>query len=141
MSEALISEDAPFAKFDHASVLLSAQVTHYDSTMAISHVSLRGGIIMYVPRQLEVGRNVTLRVLATDISLTLHQPQQTSILNILEGVVSKVVDDACHHITLLVNVKGHNILARLSRKSFYDLKLDIGSAVYVQLKAVSIHDF
>ena len=45
-----------------------------------------------------------------------------------------------YHITLLVSLGDQKILSRISRKSYAEISLTEGTRVFVQVKAVSIHD-
>lgn len=138
MTDALVSPEAPFLRLDTASVLLKGVVGHYDAANAVSEVQINGSTL-YLPAHLEEQREVQVRVLATDVSLSLSEPQQTTILNILTGSVVRVVSDSQFHVTLLISIGSQQVLARISRKSFSELELVEGRAVFVQVKAVSIH--
>ena len=140
VGQALTSKQAPFAKQHNASVLLKVKPLSYDQEQSISIAQL-GGQTLYVPAQLQNNDSIALRVLATDVSLSLVRPEQTTILNILEGTIGEVVSESSYHVTLLIKVQNQALLARISKKSYSVLSLQPKMKVFAQIKAVSIHTF
>jgi len=140
MLSALTASDAPFVSLHNASVLLTGGVYHYDPIHAISEVTLRNGGQIYLPEQLPIDQQVHIRILASDVSLSLVEPSQSTILNVLPSRIRRIASSSQHHITLLLETSGQELLARISRKSFSELQLSDGMDVFAQVKAVSIHD-
>lgn len=139
MLAALTSPDAPFAAQANASVLLSGSVDSYDPVNAISQISLANGGQLFLPEQHAPERQVHIRILATNVSLSLEKPSQSSILNVLPSTVTRIVNNSGHHVTLLLHTSGQELLARISLKSFNDLHITTDMPVFALLKAVSIH--
>ncbi len=140
LAEALVAPEAGFVGGADAAALLSGRVVDYDADSAVSIVDLGDERRMLLSRRLERGRSVRLRVLATDVSLSLDPTPASTILNALPGRVESRVAETDHHVTLLVSLGAQSILARISRKSWRDLALDPGRPVFAQVKAVSVHD-
>jgi molybdate transport system ATP-binding protein len=140
LADALISPEAGFVSGPQAASLLIGQVTGYDPTTAVSTIDLGRGRRFLLSRRLLADRTVRLRILAQDVSLSLTPNPQSTILNALPGQVDALVDETPHHVTLLVSIGNQSILARISRKSWRELDLAPGRAVFAQVKAVSVHD-
>jgi molybdate transport system ATP-binding protein len=76
---------------------------------------------------------------ASDISLSKTAASDSSILNILQGTITEIVEQQEAHVLLQVDVNQDILLVRLTRKSYQLLDLDLQKKVFVQIKAVSIH--
>jgi molybdate transport system ATP-binding protein len=87
---------------------------------------------------LAVGQKTRLRIKANDVSLCLSRPAGTSILNILEGVVTEHIDEDDGTVLLKVDCAGDDLLVRISRLSYGALRLEQGTRVFAQIKAVAI---
>ena len=96
------------------------------------------GNAIQVPGILPIGQNVRLRMRASDISLSKTAASDSSILNILEGVIIEIVERQQSHVLLQVDVNQDILLVRLTKKSYQLLALDLQQKVFVQIKAVSI---
>lgn len=140
LAEALVSSDAGLADREEAAALLSGRVAAYDAEAAVSTIDLGRTHSLLVAQRLAPGREVRVRILATDVSLALEAPGATTILNVLPGRIEAVVAEADHHATLVVALGDQRLLARISRKSRAELGLAPGQAVHVQIKAVAVHD-
>jgi molybdate transport system ATP-binding protein len=88
---------------------------------------------------IDVGKNVRVRVLANDVSLALERSENTSIQNLLPGVVDALAADV-HPGQVLVRVKVGEVilLASMTRRAAVGLDLREGSEVWVQVKSVAL---
>lgn len=90
-------------------------------------------------RRLESGQEIRLHLYAKDISIARCAPQQTSVLNIVQGHIHAIEktsqDGQCLVRLLLGDVP---ILARISAFSCDELALKPKMEVYAQIKAVSL---
>ena len=86
-----------------------------------------------------VGQQVRLRVLARDISITLHETQDTSIQNHLKARIETIVDDV-HPSQALVRLRcGESVLlARVTQRAVSALNLSEGKEVWAQIKSVAV---
>jgi molybdopterin-binding protein len=64
---------------------------------------------------------------------------ETSALNDLNGIVKSIIDNGTL-ITLKVNI-GEIFTVYMTRKSFLDLNISVGSSVWLQFKATAVHVF
>ncbi len=140
LADALVSPETGLVDRDDAASMLVGQAVDYDETDGLSTIDLGAGLQFVVSQRLAAGRVVRVRILATDASLTLVPPSQTTILNVLPGRIESIAAETDHHVTLRVALADQPLLVRISRKSFRTHALAPGTAVHVQVKAVSVHD-
>jgi len=82
--------------------------------------------------------NVRLSVQAKDVSITLHKPEDSSILNILPAVVNSVMKEGPGRDLVQLNVGETTILAQITGRSCRSLDLYPGKAVFAQIKSVAL---
>ena len=88
-----------------------------------------------------IGKPIRVRILARDVSLTLANHEDTSILNRWPAIVDDLADDEDAAMMLIkLKVGATAIIARLTRKSVSHLGLIAGKQVCVQVKSVAIVD-
>ena len=124
---------------EDAGALLDPTVSERDAPWRLVRVDFGGGSLWLGDSGLEIGRNVRLRVLARDVSLTTEPPRSTSIQNLLEGDVLAVAPDA-HPSQALVRVQcGESILlARATMRAVDTLGVAPGTPVWVQVESVAL---
>ena len=123
-------------KFD-AGAVLSTKVESYDENYDLTELSFNGGVLRVTGTKLPIGSSVRVHVRARDVSIMLHHPRNTSILNIFKGTIVAVGDDTGSQIDIKIDI-GSPLIARVTRKSFDELELQIGSNVFTMLKAVAV---
>ena len=97
-----------------------------------------GGHSLLLPRlDAACGDEVVLKVRAGDVALSLEPPRQSSVLNVMSGVVERVLDEDDAFSDVVVNV-GQTLWARVTRRSVRELKLAPGLRVYATIKAASL---
>ena len=138
VQEALVSPRSPLATEENAAAVLEGNISKQEKEFQISTVHTNNGNAIQVPGILPIGQNVRLRMRASDISLSKIAASDSSILNILEGVITEIVERQQSHVLLQVDVNQYILLVRLTKKSYKLLALDLQQKVFVQIKAVSI---
>ncbi len=89
LAEVLTRLDSPMAQGKEASSVLQVKVWDHEPEFHLSHVGFAGGVISLPYQQATaVGTPLRLRIDARDVSLTLQQPAQTSILNVLPASIT-----------------------------------------------------
>ncbi len=131
--------DLPILHEENAGVALDAQVVEKDPGWHLARAEFAGGSLWIRDDDLAMDRSVRLRIQARDVSLTLARPEQTSILNLLPGVVMAVISDG-HPAQKLVQVMVGKtpLLARVTARSVEGLGLVEGAEVWVQVKSVAV---
>ena len=88
------------------------------------------------------GGTERVRIGATDVSLSVDRPSQTTILNIVPVRVRDVepLDEAQVNVLLTIGHRdgGPKLLARVTRRAHRLLRLGSGQDLYAQIKAVSL---
>lgn len=130
--------DMPLAHGDAAEALILGTVSAQDMENHLTWILFAGGLLALPYQDVEINQQVRVRIQARDVSLTLAQQQDTSILNILPATVKGLSDDSPGQIMVGLDVGGTRILARITRKSAVNLGLVLGKAVYAQIKGVAI---
>lgn len=138
IQDALVSPRSPLSTAENAAAVLEGNVSKQEKEFQMSTVHTSHGNAIQVPGVLPIGQQVRLRMRASDISLSKTAASDSSILNILEGVIAEVVEQQQSHVLLQVDVKQDILLVRLTKKSYQLLGLDLQQKVFVQIKAVSI---
>jgi molybdate transport system ATP-binding protein len=126
---------------DDAGVVIQGKVVGYDPdyqllTLALpdSQLNVR---VTHTP--LAVGQPLRFKVQARDVSLSLANDAQTSILNRLPvTVVSELASDNAAHVLIRLEATGTPLLARITRYSRDQLKLHPGQVLWAQIKAVAV---
>jgi len=137
--DGLVSPESPLATADNAAALLEGTVAQLEQEFQLSTVHTRNGTALQVQGIFPTGQRVRLRVLATDVSLARTVATDNSILNIIEAEITEILEERDAHMLLQLAVNKDRLLARISRKSYQSLQLNVGQTVFMQIKAVSIH--
>ena len=139
LHDVLVSPESPLAKADDAAAVLDGLVAKQEKEFQLSTIQTANGNNIIVPGKAEVGQQVRIRIQASNISLCKTAITGSSILNIIKGTISAVVDESGSHVLLQINSKNDLLLARITQKSYQQLELSIGLSIYMQIKAVAIH--
>ena len=78
------------------------------------------------------------RVNASDISLSRTHEESSTILNSLPSVIEEIVDVTVSTQLVRLRLGDSFLIARITRRSSYELKLKIGEEVYTQIKSVIV---
>jgi molybdate transport system ATP-binding protein len=121
-----------------AESIISAEVVAYDAEYGMLTMQSCGQTIFVSGKQLVNGTRLRLRILAQDISLTLEPQRGTSILNIFGVIIKDIFPFSTAQDTVLLDLAGTPLLARITRKSKDLLGLRSGDKVFAQIKSVAI---
>ncbi len=113
--------------YDPAYQLLTLNLPDSQLNVRVAHTSLA------------LGQPLRFKVQARDVSLSLANDAQTSILNRLPvTVVSEQAADNAAHVLIRLEAAGTPLLARITRYSRDQLKLHPGQVLWAQIKAVAV---
>lgn len=119
--------------------VVSCTVRGYDERWALAELSLADATIQVACDPIAAGDHIRLRIAAADISLTLDPPSRTSILNIIPARIEAISEDASrHHVLIKLAIGSEHLLAAITRKSSADLALEVGTAVFAQIKGAAL---
>ena len=124
---------------DEAATLLAAHVQALDARWHLAQLAFEGGTLWVRDSGLQVGQAVRVRVLARDVSVTLHEATQTSIQNHLPCQVDALLSDG-HPSQCLVRLRcgQAHLLARVTARAVHALGLAVGQTVWAQVKSVAL---
>lgn len=142
--------DLDVVRQENAAVILNTKIVSHDAHYSLTQLSLGldlnlGNTELRADAQLTVGKIsgafgniVRVRIPCRDVSITLEKPSQSSILNILPGVITDIELVGGARAIVKTDVLGQSILARITRKSLEHLQLKTGKQVYLQIKTVAL---
>ncbi len=135
----LTDPDLPLAHLDEAGAVIEARVEGHDEEYHLTYLQTRGGRLTLSKSNLPVGAVSRVRVLARDVSLTLTQPEQTSISNILPARIVGIAEDRDQaQLQVQLDLAGSRLLSRITRRSAASLGIGVGMEVFAQVKSVAL---
>ncbi|MBU3711357.1 MAG: molybdenum ABC transporter ATP-binding protein [Limnohabitans sp.] len=139
VAETLSSLDVQWGQSQDSGVLIAGEVSRLEPVWHLAKVSFPSAHLWVRDNGMKLGDKVRLRVLARDVSITLHEPSGTSIQNHLQAQIMGAANDD-HPSQLLVRLRcgSHFLLARITQRAWHTLGLEVGQVVWAQLKAVSV---
>ncbi len=138
LTELFNNLDLPLANRSDAETVIKATVVNYDPEYALATMQFAGGKLLVAGNGLPIGSEVTLQVLANDVSITLSEQQQTSILNIISTTIEQIVDFNEAQVTIKLIAGTTPLLSRITRRSANQLNLKAGDQVFAQVKTVAL---
>ncbi len=131
--------DLPLVHED-ATVIVEARVVEHDADYHLTWVEFPGGRLTVPLADHAPGHRLRLRINARDVSLALEKHNRTSILNILPARVLEIAREDAAQLLVKLDLGGTVLLSRITRRSGDLLGLELGLAVYAQLKSVALVD-
>lgn len=140
--ETLLTDSSlPLAGEREASVVLNARLLEYSTQDGLSVLDVSGAQLLVAGFVGGQGQSLRVRINASDVSLAVEVPSQTTILNVLGAVVLdiNVVNETQVNVLCgLGDADGAQILARITKKSQSIFQFFVGQRVYAQIKGVSL---
>ena len=87
----------------------------------------------------QVSGNVHIAIRPEDILVSL-KPIESSARNSFQGMISDISDTGAVY-KIQVNVGGIPFIAAITRRSFFDMELQIGKVVFLTFKSIDVHVF
>ena len=161
LADVLTALDSPM-QLDYAGVVLETTILSREAQWDLMRVSFIGGELLLADNGRADGETLRVRVDARDVSLTLSQHTDTSILNALPATVIEISACLSQDAVLVKLGLGHQstaaldeskamdeqskasrdsnemLLSRITRRSAEHLALAVGSQVWAQIKAVAV---
>ena len=138
INEILTRFDLPVVLDNDAAVVIDAIPGKHDTEFGLTELSFNGNTLWAPGKLAATGDSVRLRILARDVSLTLQQQSDTSILNILPATVTDLMIEASAQTLVRLDVGGAPLMARITRKSAAALELSVGKQVFAQIKTIAL---
>jgi len=139
LNEMLTRADLPLAHLEEAATVLEAEVERHDHHYHLTYLRVAGGQLAVSLQPLPVGAPTRVCIQARDVSLALEPPRGSSISNVLRAQVRAINPDRDPaQVLVQLDLAGHTLLARITRRSADSLALAPGRALYAQVKSVAL---
>jgi molybdate transport system ATP-binding protein len=138
LSETLSRLDVPLAQDREAATVWPVTVVEHETGYHLTRVAFADGTLSLPIIDAATGTPLRVQIYARDVSIALEAPNATSILNVLPATITGLADDRCGHSVVRLQVGTQALLAHITSKSALLLGLQIGLAVYAQIKGTSI---
>ncbi|MGR3885430.1 molybdenum ABC transporter ATP-binding protein [Pseudomonas sp. 1152_12] len=141
IGETLARLDLPLALGDDAGVVINGTVSAYDEHYQLLTLRLPDSPlqIRVAHTTLLLGKQLRVKVQARDVSLSLQAQESSSILNRLPVTVTgEISADNNAHVLVRLDAGGTPLLARITRFSRDQLRLQPGQTLWAQIKAVAV---
>jgi molybdate transport system ATP-binding protein len=120
-------------------VVIETVVAAHDDADHLSRLDFDGGALFVARRAEPLGQRLRYRIHARDVSLSLHPPEATSILNVMPAcVVDMIGTETPAHVLVRLQLGDVSLLSRISRRSWNTLQLASGSRVWAQIKSAAL---
>lgn len=124
-----------------ASTLLAAEVAGFEEAFGLARLATLAGPLTIARGTLRQGERIKIRILASDVMLSLGRPGEISALNVLSGTISEIGERSGpggSTVHLLIACGEAKLAARLTAKSVALLGLAPGKPVHAVIKSVSV---
>ena len=123
----------------HIGAVIEAALTSQTPEYGMHKLEFPGGNLWIPDSKKEIGFKTRLVIFAKDISISLSNHTDTSILNKVEAVITKIEEDANPAFLQIHSKAGaNNFRALVTKKSFNTLELETGKSIWLQIKSVAI---
>jgi molybdate transport system ATP-binding protein len=131
--------DLPAAFEGDAGAVVDGVVTGFDARYRMLHLRCGGADVAVVHDALPAGAHLRIRVLARDVSLSLAQHADTSLLNQLPArVLASAPARRDGHMLVRLDAAGLELVARITLQSHERLAIAPGLALWAQFKAAAV---
>jgi len=121
-----------------AGAVIDARIIGHDADFRLTRIEFCGQTILMPMIDLPPDSIVRLRIRARDVALATQRPGALSVRNVLEGLITEIVEEPdTAFAEVFVDAGGGLLRARITRKSVSDLGLRSGMPVFALIKGVS----
>lgn len=142
-----LSTHAPNEQLIHQQTSLSLPVVSNDNGQGLTVLALNEQEILLPSLSDQLTKNQRLRcfILASDISICLTEPKNSTIVNNLSGSIDTIeftdIDKSTHSVLVTVMCSGQRFFVHISTYSQQKLSLYVGQPVYLQFKAGAVRTY
>jgi molybdate transport system ATP-binding protein len=138
LQSVLVRLDIPALAGDEAGSVIAGHISEYDANYDLTLIYFSDGQL-WLPGNLgTINEKLRLRIRANDISLSMDRPTRSSILNLLEVVIEDIQDTPGPTQLVRIVAGQERLIARITRRSREELKLQRGDTVIAQIKAAAV---
>lgn len=118
--------------------VLQAEVGVIDEQHQLCQLTVNGGLMWADANGVNKGDQVRMLIDASDVSVSLSQARDSSVLNVVPVTVKKVTSLTATQCQVDLSFNGAVISALLTHKSIEILAIETGQPVFAQIKAVAL---
>ncbi|MGY4157775.1 molybdate transport system ATP-binding protein [Bradyrhizobium sp. USDA 4461] len=137
----VVQSDPALAARGEAVVCVDTVVGGYDGRYGLIILRLKGARLLIPGPPLRPGARLRLRIAAGDVSIAREPPRASSILNVFPARIKASLPFDEAEVTLVLALEtgrsGVPLLARITRRSFDELRLGIGTDVFAEVARAS----
>ncbi|WP_440874598.1 molybdenum ABC transporter ATP-binding protein [Thalassotalea sp. PLHSN55] len=122
---------------------LALTVKAHHSEYGLTRLTINSDQHIYLPlldEQIKVGSELRCFIFANDISISLIEPTNSSIVNHLFGTICQIKKQDSS-VLLTIECGDHQFFTHITSLSFKQLQLDLNKQVYIQFKASAVKTF
>lgn len=123
-------------KEDYGSVISTVVDEPLDAS-GLTRLRFDDHLLKVPPILAKRGAPIRVRISARHVAVALQAPRLTSFQNIFPGKVDQIIDHGESYIDLRLDI-GCLLWARITRRSFLELKLQAGQPVFALIKSVAV---
>ncbi|MGK0268699.1 MAG: molybdate transport system ATP-binding protein [Paraglaciecola sp.] len=139
ITELFSRANLPLGVSNEVGAILECNVVETDKKWHLMRVTFDGGELWLPNVENKQNNTQRIRILASDVSLTLTPHIDSSILNVLSGKIIEIINDEDPAMSLVrLKVGANYLLARLTLKSLQKLDLTLGKSIWIQIKSAAI---
>ncbi|WP_339722677.1 molybdenum ABC transporter ATP-binding protein [Marinomonas primoryensis] len=129
-----------FSRYHDASVVISGVVTRQETEWGLSWISFENHVIAVKQGNEKTGDTLRLRIQSKDVSLSLSNHDDSSILNRLTVTIDDMITDSKDPSMVMVRLLAGStpILARITTLSAHKLSIKRGLTIIAQIKSVAV---
>jgi molybdate transport system ATP-binding protein len=120
-----------------AGAVIETAVAGHDRQFGLTSLSFDGGRLSVPLVDAPVGTPIRIRVRARDVMLAVHPPDGLSAQNVLPATVESVPAVDTPIVDVALDVGGHRLVARITRRSVATLDLRPGKPVFAVIKSIA----
>lgn len=122
-----------------AAAIVKCQVQSHDRQYNLTTLTFENQPLIVSASALKEDDQVRVKIPARDVSIARERATSSSILNVLQAVVVAISDpDDSPAVMVTLQIGNQSLLARVTRKSVYDLSIQPGDQVFAQIKGVAL---
>lgn len=119
---------------------LALKVNAHHQEYGLTSLMVNNEQVIYLPlldNNAPIGSEVRCFIFANDISVSLTEPNNSSIVNHLFGTISDI-EQQPHSVLITISCGERNFYTHITSLSFKQLKLELKSPLYIQFKASAV---
>ncbi|MBF0367861.1 MAG: molybdenum ABC transporter ATP-binding protein [Magnetococcales bacterium] len=139
LTETLARLDLPIHQGENTGVVVKGIIRERNPRWHLARAAFQGGDFWIPDTGFALGKEIRLRILARDVSLSLEKHTGTSILNIIPATVVEIAEarhPGVRRVKLMMDQTP--LVARLTVRSTETLQLKPGKQLWAQIKSVAV---